>query len=432
MSFQESVEYLLSLGNEVMAMKLGLENIRTLLDALGRPQDKYVKVQVAGTNGKGSVCAFVNSICVTAGIKTGMSTSPHLVSVTERVQIDGVDIGEEEFARIATIVRETSEQLAADGKIEYIPTFFEQVTAIALVAFAEANVELAILETGLGGRLDATTAANAEIAAITRIDYDHQRYLGETIEEIAAEKAAIIQNVSQNVVIGEQQPTALRVIEDRCRQVGVVQDDEIYSPWMVESVGPSEVRVETTRFSFPGVALGLKGKHQIENATTAIKVMRSLRYNCGLAFEDADIVAGLTNARHPGRLECVGRFLLDGAHNPGGARGLRDYLDEFVKKPVTMVFGAMNDKDAAEILSILAPSSDLLVLTKADNTRSRLPADLNSDLPDDFDPSKVLLIETVAEALDEAGKRTRSEGTILVTGSLYLVGEARRLLKSQI
>src|SRR5687768_10168725 len=152
MNFTESVEYLLSLGNEVSAMKLGLENIRTLLTALGDPQKNYIKVQVAGTNGKGSVCAFLDSICNEAGISTGTFTSPHLISITERIRINGVDITEEAFARVAAIVREKSETLLAEERLEYRPTFFEQITAIALLAFAEAKVELAILETGLGGR----------------------------------------------------------------------------------------------------------------------------------------------------------------------------------------------------------------------------------------------------------------------------------------
>jgi len=180
MDFAASTKYLYSLGNEVSAMKLGLENIRTLLDALGKPHEKYLKVQVAGTNGKGSVCAFLNSICLAASVKTGLYTSPHLISITERIKIEGIDISEDEFARHATLVRETAEKLLAKGDLEYRPTFFEQMTAIALVAFAEAKVELAILETGLGGRLDATTAANAENAAIKRIDLDQKEILGKT------------------------------------------------------------------------------------------------------------------------------------------------------------------------------------------------------------------------------------------------------------
>src|SRR6188472_1004408 len=170
MNYRESCEYLLSLGNEVTAMKLGLESMKRLLSELGDPQNNYLKVQVAGTNGKGSVCAFLNSICLATGIKTGTYTSPHLVSMTERVKINGDDIGEDDFARLATRVRSVSEELVAAGSLENVPTYFEQVTAIGLLAFAEAKVELAILETGLGGRLDATTAANAEIAGITRID----------------------------------------------------------------------------------------------------------------------------------------------------------------------------------------------------------------------------------------------------------------------
>src|SRR5687768_14098138 len=204
-------------------MKLGLENITALLAALGDPQSKYKKVQVAGTNGKGSVCAFLDSICREAGIRTGLYTSPHLVSITERVKIEGVDIAEDEFARLATHVRDTAEMLVAGAKLSYTPTYFEQVTAIALLAFAERNIELAILETGLGGRYDAVTAANAEIAAITQVDLDHQEYLGETIEEIAAEKAAII-HAGSRVVALHQKPSVERVITGRCREVGVEPD----------------------------------------------------------------------------------------------------------------------------------------------------------------------------------------------------------------
>lgn len=433
MNFHESVDYLLSLGNEVIAMKLGLENIRTLLDELGRPQSAgFVKVQVAGTNGKGSVCAFLNSICIAAGIRVGMFTSPHLVSITERIQIDGREISEDDFARLATRVRETSERLVASSDLDYIPTYFEQVTAIALLAFAEAEIKVAILETGLGGRLDATTAANADIAAITRIDLDHQRYLGDTLVEIAAEKAAIIRSELQNVVIGAQQPDALRVILDRCRSLGVVPNNELFTPWTVESDGPSSVRVETTRGIFPDVTLGLKGKHQIENATTALNVMQSLLYNCGVSFEDDDVIEGLMKARHPGRLESIGRFLLDGAHNSGGARALKNYADEFVSRPITMIFGAMNDKDSAEILSILSPVADSMILTRAENPRSRKLNDLLADVPSSYDPSRVMTAENIGDAIRFAVAGSRPSATILITGSLYLVGEARHHLKSQI
>src|SRR3712207_2650273 len=192
MKFPESLEYLYGLGNEVSAMKLGLENIGKLLSALGNPENNYLKIQIAGTNGKGSTCAFLEAICLAAGIRVGLTTSPHLVSITERVKINGAEISEKDFARHAARVREISEKLVASGELETVPTFFEQVTAIAVSAFGEAKIDLAILETGLGGRFDSVTATRAEIAAITQIDYDHQKILGDTLKEIASEKAAII------------------------------------------------------------------------------------------------------------------------------------------------------------------------------------------------------------------------------------------------
>lgn len=424
MNFQEAESYLYSLGNEVETMKLGLENITTLLAALGDPQNRYKKVQVAGTNGKGSVCAFLDSICREAGIRTGLYTSPHLVSVTERVKIDGADIHEEGFARIATLIRDASESLVREGKLERVPTFFEQVTALALLAFAEHNVQLAILETGLGGRYDAVTSANAEIAAITRIDLDHQEYLGETIEEIAAEKAAIVREDS-SVVIGGQSEPAMKVVLDHCRTLGVVPNFEVYNPWTVAASGPETVTVETTRFIYPNVKLGLKGDHQIENGEVAINVVQSLKYDLGFQIDDSEaIVPGLENARHPGRLELIGRFLLDGAHNPSGARALASYLDEFFRdRTVTIIFGAMKDKDLGEISATLFPLAEQLILTQANNSRS---ASIDGLLKLAGGKGNVFCAGNIGEALEIAGKFP--DDLVCITGSLYLVGEARKIL----
>jgi dihydrofolate synthase / folylpolyglutamate synthase len=406
-NFSEAQSYLLSLGNEVSAMKLGLDNIRKLLAALGNPQNNYLKVQVAGTNGKGSVCAFLNSICIAAGVKTGMYTSPHLISITERVQIDGEPIGEDAFARIATRVRDVSERLAAGNEIDGVPTFFEQVTAVALIAFAEAEVELAILETGLGGRLDATTAANAEIAAITRIDLDHQQYLGETIEEIAAEKAAIIHRGSQ-VVVGKQMPAAMKIILDRCRQMGVHANSA-----HLASI-PERVR------------LGIPGRHQIENAQVAIVLATMLGKN--FKITNKEIARGLENTRHPGRLELTGRFLFDGAHNPSGAMALEEFLAEHVQQPITMIFGSMNDKKVLDMVRTLFPKVDNLILTRVNNSRAIPPSDIAKLLPEKVDRERVCLTESVGEAIAKAREAAGESGIILVTGSLYLVGEVKRLL----
>ena len=411
MTFEEAEKYLYSLGNEVEAMKLGLENIRTLLGGLGDPHKKYKKVQVAGTNGKGSVCAFLDSICREAGIRTGLYTSPHLVSITERIKIDGTDIAEADFARLVSRVRETAETLFAEGKITYIPTYFEQVTAVALVAFAEANIDLAILETGMGGRLDATTAAEAEIVAITQIALDHQEYLGDTIEEIAGEKAAIIGESTTVAVIGPQLPEVNIAIDDRL--------DDIRNPEL------KIVRINAAG-SMP-YELGLKGKHQVENAKIAVELARILAKEFDIS--ETAVRLGLTNARHPGRLEYAGNTLYDGAHNIGGAKALRDFLKGYEKREITMIFGAMKDKNVAEMAEILFPMAQNVVLTRPENSRAMEPEDIAAMLPDDL-KSRTVATHTVREAITKAGELSSPGGLILVTGSLYLVGEVKKLLNN--
>lgn len=432
MNFHEAESYLFSLGNEVETMKLGLENIRKLLAAVGDPHKHYLKVQVAGTNGKGSVCAFLNSICCEANINTGLFTSPHLVSITERVQINGSDISDVEFARHATRVRETAERLVANGELAYTPTFFEQITTIALVAFAEARVELAILETGLGGRLDATTAANAEIAAITRIDYDHQEYLGDTIGEIAAEKAAIV-HASSKVVFTHQSKPIERVLNGRCREVGVEPvwastnirvDDE---PFHVSTLCGS-ITTDEARYGFLEL-WEMLGRHQFANAAVAIGVAETL-IDLGFTISTDDISIGIMYARHPGRLEYQGRYLFDGAHNVGGAKALRDYLDEFEKRPMTMIFGAMKYKDVGEIIAILQPKAEFLILTQPDNERAMSPADLEQVIDKTSDRERIFLSSNVGDALAKAENVTGEDGIILITGSLYLVGEAKKILNN--
>jgi dihydrofolate synthase/folylpolyglutamate synthase len=434
MDFIESTEYLLSLGNEVETMKLGLDNIRTLLAELGDPQTKYKKVQVAGTNGKGSVCAFLDSICREADIKTGLYTSPHLISIAERVKIDGNDISENEFARLATRVRETSERLVNYGTLEHVPTYFEQVTAIGLLAFADANVELAILETGLGGRYDAVTAAEAEIAVITRIDLDHQEYLGDTIEEIAAEKAAIITEKTQSAILGEQPRDVMRLLRQHCRNLDIEPLNDEYEPWRILPADGETVTVVMSLYQFPPVRLGLRGRHQVENAQTALQTARALLYDgFFLNFTDAEeedrIVAGLENARHPGRIEYVGRFLLDGAHNPSGAKALRAFLNEFVPDPVTLIFGAMKDKDVSEILETLLPKAARVIFTEPSNTRSAKATDLLATVEDELDGMPAYTTNSVEAAIEIAQRETPGDDLILVTGSLYLTGEAKKMLQ---
>ena len=401
MTFEGAVQYLLGLGHETLTMKLGLRNTELLLNALDNPERTFPSVQIAGTNGKGSTAVMLDSICRAAGIKCGLYTSPHLVSITERIRVAGEAIAPEEFAACATTVRDVSEQLLRDKQIEAIPTFFEQLTAIALLAFRNAGIELAILETGLGGRLDSTTAANAHIVAITQIAMDHEEYLGHTIESIASEKAAIIRP-GVEAVIAKQQPEAMTVLLQRCKETGVVP-------------------ILTGERRYQNVSLGLRGRHQIDNAAVAIRVAELLR------IPPSAIISGLENAQHPGRLELIEHkppFLLDGAHNPAGCRSLREYLDAFAPRPITLVFGAMRDKQLDQIGEILFPVADVLILTPVDNPRSASIERLRSIATV---TTKARPIETCssAEALQVALESTPPSGLICIAGSLYLIGEMR-------
>jgi dihydrofolate synthase/folylpolyglutamate synthase len=434
MDFDEALRYLLSLGHETVAIKLGLKNTERLLDALGRPQNSFPAVQIAGTNGKGSTAVVLDSICRAASITTGLYTSPHLVSITERIRIRGHEITPEEFARLIERVRGHAQRLLHQDEMETLPTFFEHVTAAALVAFSEAHVRLAILETGLGGRLDATTAARAETVAITPIALDHQEYLGQTIAEIAAEKAAIIRP-RVKAIIAPQPFEALEVILRRCEAQGV-------TPRMVEGetavlgadeTGRLRVRIKTGQDCYDEVRLSLRGRHQLMNVSVAIQLAEALRES-GFEIPRAAIINGIESAEHMGRLEYwEGRpaVLFDGAHNAAGARALRAYLDEFVSAPVTMIFGAMRDKDLTEIAAALFPVADRLILTRPQSPRAAAPEELESHVPRGMDSSRITLAHSADAALGLAREQTPPGGLILITGSLYLVGETRRTLREQ-
>jgi dihydrofolate synthase/folylpolyglutamate synthase len=440
MTFNEALSYLLSLGHETLTIKLGLANTERLLAALGNPHKSFPSVQIAGTNGKGSTAVMLESICRESGIRVGLFTSPHLISITERIRIGSEEISKADFARLTASVKQTAEELVRRGELKTLPTFFEHVTAIALLAFHEAKVELAILETGLGGRLDSTTAAGAQIVALTPIAMDHEEYLGKTLAEIAAEKAAIIRP-GVRAVIAPQLEEALAVVERRCREVGV-------TPRFVRAPDQYPLAIRNSRDSVPGricstfetrseryenVCLGMRGRHQVVNAATAIALTEALR-DGGFTISHDAIVGGLENANHPGRLELwegTPPILFDGAHNPASAQALRDYLDEFAPQPVTMIFGAMRDKALNELAAILFPAAREVILTEFDNPRAATVEDLAASVPSSFDRNKLHRANSVAEALRIAQHPTDVDSLILVTGSLYLVGAARQRLLNQ-
>ena len=432
MQFDETLRYLLSLGVETLTIKLGLRNTELLLSALSDPQKSFPTVQIAGTNGKGSTAVFLDSICQAAGIKTGLYTSPHLISITERIKVAGREISTEDFARHASQVRRAAESLVEERQVEALPTFFEQVTAIALLAFRENRVSLAILETGLGGRLDATSVAGAELVAITPIGKDHEEYLGETLECIAAEKAAIIRPGS-TAIIAPQPAEALDVILRRCTQVNV-QPSVNQCTATVKSVtqdGRMRVTIKTEQDCYENVLPGLRGRHQVTNATVAIRLAESLRAR-GFAISRSAIIEGIEAASHAGRLEIwEGRpaLLFDGAHNPSGTRALREYLDEFVGAPVTLVFGAMRDKNLEQMANNLFPVASRLILTKTDSPRAASLDELQKLASRVIEPQKIFTASSLGNAIREAIEGSPPDGLVCFSGSLYLIGEAQALIQ---
>jgi dihydrofolate synthase/folylpolyglutamate synthase len=430
MDFATSLRYLYSLGHEVLAAKFGLESISLLLERLGRPQRSFKSVIVAGTNGKGSVAAMIDSIARVAGHRCALFTSPHLVRIQERIRCRGREITETDFARLASLVREAGEDLVAGEELAAPPTFFEQIAAIALCYFRDCEAELAVLEVGLGGRLDATNAVDRIVSVVTSIDLDHQNILGNTIEEIAAEKAAIIVPGTRAVIGRQHSRAASDVLMRRCLETGVLP---VFAnePAAIEAsdFGRMTFDYESSHTNYARITVGLRGRHQSDNAAAAIEAAELLSES-GFPISREAVTNGLRKVGWPGRLELIDdrpAVLLDGAHNPAGARALRAYLDEFWRGPITLLFGAMNDKDIDRMAAALFDAARTLVLTKvndsraADNTRLGSTALRSS--------RNVIFAETVRQALSWARSVTPPDGLVCVAGSLHLVGEVKRLME---
>lgn len=432
MNYAEAQQYLFSLGHETLALKLGLHNIERLLESLSNPQTCAPAVQIAGTNGKGSTAAFLDAICRAASINTGLYTSPHLIDITERIKLNGHAISQTDFARLTDLVRQHSQKLQQQEQI--FPTFFEQITAIGLTAYREAQVELMILETGLGGRLDATTAARADTIAITPVDYDHQEYLGETLTQIAGEKAAIIRPGTQ-AVIAPQPPEAESVINRRLSECGVIarQINPRIEIIKIERTGRMTVNLTTVENEYRNVQLNLRGKHQLINASVAVNLAEVLRAQGFPITRDA-IIHGLETAVHPGRLEYQAKtlppLLLDGAHNLAGAKALADYLSEFAAHPLTIIFSALRDKPLADMARIILPLADSVILTVINDPRAASLEQLSDATSKLISKEKIFRTHTPAAALKLARQITPENGLIAITGSLYLLGQIQQELLS--
>jgi dihydrofolate synthase / folylpolyglutamate synthase len=423
MNFGEAVNYLYSLGHETLAMKLGLDTIRVLAAACGDPQRKFPAIHIAGTNGKGSTAAMTDAILRSAGYRSGLYTSPHLISITERIRVDGDEIAQADFARLASAVRATCERLVAEGGLGAPATFFEQVTMIAFLYLAEREVDAAVIEVGLGGRFDATNICRPIVTAITAISYDHQKYLGETLAEIAGEKAGIIK-AGVPVVVAPQEEEARRIIAVRSAESGaqLVPVETVATAYSIGDEGRYAIRLAEYE-----VHLSLRGRHQVNNAMTAIQIAEQLK-KIGWKISTAAIVEGLSDTRWPGRLELlqVSRvpLLLDGAHNVGGARVLRDFLDEhFSSRPITLIFGVMADKAIDEMSELLFPIAQKVIVTRIQNPRSADPVKLREFAVKWHE--EVNSTEDVNQALAVAIDITPQNGLICACGSLFLIGELR-------
>lgn len=404
MKYPDSVRYLYSLGNELkVGAKYSLDRMQVLLDALGSPELAVRTVHVAGTNGKGSTCAMVERIAREAGIRTGLNTSPHLIEPTERVQINGEPVSEPEFAAAFNAVHAVAERLIESGDIDAHPSYFETVTAMAFLLFRDAGCELNVIEVGLGGRLDATNVVVPVLTVITPVSFDHEAFLGNTLEAIASEKAGILKP-GVPLVMGRQSEVAERVILARANELGC-----------------RVVRV--AEYQGPAVKSALAGSHQVDNAVTA--KLAAMELSIG---EDA-IERGLRNVSWPGRLEWMSRgpdLVLDGAHNPAGAAALAKFIrDECAGRPVWMVYGAMRDKAIEEVTAALFPLAERLIVTMPEMPRALRPEAILAA----HEHPNAVIAPTVPEAIRLAREAPR-EAIVFITGSLYLVGEARRLLRS--
>jgi dihydrofolate synthase/folylpolyglutamate synthase len=410
-----AVEFLFSL--ERFGMKFGLTGIASLCAALGNPQDAFPSIIVAGTNGKGSVTAMVDSALRAAGHRTARYTSPHLQRLEERFVIGGTEVPPEALEGSAARVRQAAEALVASGDLPALPTFFECTTAVAFDLFREARVDLAVLEVGLGGRLDSTNIVSPIAAAIVSIDFDHEAQLGRTLASIAAEKAGVIKP-GIPVVCGPLPADALAVIAEVCTRLGATL-----------------IRTDTDAALLArvaSIALALPGEHQKANAAVALRLLDAIDgLEDGLRIGPEAMREGLTTVAWPGRLERFRRgdcpVLLDAAHNPAGARALASYLSETAPGGVTLVFGAMRDKAVGEMLTTLAPVVASIVCTTAPNRRA-VPAGELAELARGLGLHADAVADPVA-AVTDACARGR---LVAVAGSIFLIGPIREWLARDI
>ena len=450
MNYEESIRSLLALGRELAAprqaaqsgaagaqiQKFGLENIATLSTALGNPHRAMKCAHIAGTNGKGSTAAMLESIARAAGLRTGLYTSPHLERVNERIRINGEDVSDDGFAAAWTKVHARIESLMASGKLAAHPTYFECVTAMAFLIFSEEKVDFAVYEVGLGGRLDSTNIVTPEVCIITSIDLDHESFLGNSISEIAAEKAGIIKP-GVPVVSSAERIEAREVIAARCRELDapLTEIDTAFDIKIADVAEGQYSAIATPRRNAgPGLKIEppLPGRFQIRNALAAASAARIIAQR-GFPISDEAIERGIRSVRWPGRLEKLSDspvLYLDGSHNPAGARELVRFWEEnFPNRRIYLVYGTLRDKSVDEIANLLFPRAEKVILTAPRQLRA-ISVDVLAEMTADLARS-VIIEPDPQSALERAIELAAPDDAIFATGSLYLVGEWREYWRSR-
>ncbi len=419
--YKDSLDYLY--GLERHGIIFGLANIRNILNSLGNPHEKLKVIHIGGTNGKGSTAVMIQSILSRCGYRVGLYTSPHMISFTERIRIDDREITETEVVCLTERIRGA----VGEGRIPETFTFFDFTTAMALLYFFKAGVDLAIMEVGLGGRLDSTNVVDPLLAIITNISLDHRGYLGNTIGEVAREKAGIIKK-GKTLITAATQPKVVDFFRHVCLEKKA-PFFRVGHDFREKRAGPRRFHYHGLRLHLPNIELKLVGKHQIVNATTALGAIEIFGTN-GNRVGDEAIYEGLRDVQWSGRLEVVMEsptVFLDGAHNPGAAKRLREaIIEEFSYDRLLLALGIMNDKDYRRIISILVPLAEMSILCKPRCERAISPQVLLNEVKRIGKRGKV--VEDVGEAVQHLLSMASERDLICITGSFYTIGEAKAFL----
>ena len=460
MSYQIAIARMFALGHELAqtpAHKFDLVHMRVLLQAMNHTERRFPSVLIAGTNGKGSTAATLASILRASGLKTGLYTSPHLVRINERIRANGEEISDDDFALLHGEVDRLAEELVERGELPWHPSFFEMMTAIGFEHFARERVDIAVLEVGMGGRLDATNVVDPRVSVITDIALDHQKYLGNTIGEIAREKVGIIRPGGVAVVL-PQQPEANDVIGNTildlgARAVNTVPYVPPLSPGSGQYLVPSsEVRATSREparnafvYRYPLSVLGeqilvespLVGRHQLRNVALAIAAAVELKEQGFDGITARSIERGIRETQWPGRFQVIParsgwpEIVIDVAHNPAGAWALRSALSErYEDRPLIFLFAAMRDKAISEMTEILFPLADRVIATRPENPRAASAEEIGVAAA--RTAVEVEAVDDVQKAIERARELTGAAAVLVITGSIYLVGEVMRTMGTEV